>query len=683
MNRQKIDWLMVAHYCLLSRELDRLEVEELAPQGIVKYQFSAMGHELAQVLLAQAMDHPHDGVSVYYRSRPFMLASGLSTAEALAAGMARTGSPSEGRDIGVVFNLPSRSGPTVLPSSGNVGSQYTPAAGWAQAIRYRQNILGETDWQGSISVVLGGDASVASNGFWSALIIATTQNLPLLFMIEDNSFGISVPSTFQVPDGDISANLASFGNLKILRGDGTQPIETWEMIRQGIDHVRSGGGPCLMHVSVVRLTGHTFIDDQSYKSPELREAEAMRDPLINLRATLLEQGISQVEWDKLISEAQEEVNKALIYAKKQPNPDPSEAERHLFFEGISPKQGGLRPEGVLPEKGSPTPKSSGPRINFVDAVRRTLNIEMEQNPRIMVFGEDVGLKGGVHGATMDMQSQFGSQRVFDTSLSEEGIIGRSVGLAVAGLLPVPEIQFRKYADPAQEQLTDLGSIRWRTANKFAAPVVVRIPGGYGKKVGDPWHSVSAEAVFAHSLGWRIAYPSNAEDAVGLLRTALRGDDPTFFFEHRALLDTVEGRRPYPGDDYCLPFGKAAWLENGGEMSIITWGAMVSRCLEAASKFSGRVTVLDLRTIIPWDQEAVLEAVHRTGKALIVHEDTRTAGFAGEIIATIAEQAFSDLDAPIERLTTADMPIPYNIDMMNQALPSVKEIRKRIEELLAY
>ncbi len=308
---------------------------------------------------------------------------------------------------------------------------------------------------------------------------------------------------------------------------------------------------------------------------------------------------------------------------------------------------------------------------------------MKVNPRLLVFGEDVGVKGGVHGATLDMQRKFGADRVFDTSLSEEGIMGRAVGMAIAGLLPVPEIQFRKYADPAHEQISDIGTVRWRTAGKFATPMVVRIPVGYGKKTGDPWHSVSGEAVFAHTLGWRIAFPSNAADAVGLLRTALRGDDPTFFFEHRALLDTAPARRPYPGDDYCLPFGQAATLADGDELTVVTWGETVHRCLEAAEVFSGRVAVIDLRTIIPWDKEWVLNSVRRTGKALIVHEDTITGGFAGEIIATIAGECFADLDAPLERLATPDCPIPYNARLMEYVLPSVETIRAKMQKLLDY
>lgn len=679
-----IDWLEVARLLMLSREIDQREEQQLTPQGLVKYQFSAMGHELAQVILAQALDHPHDAAAIYYRSRPFLLACGLTTAEALAAGMARANSPSEGRDVGVVFNLPRLNGPTVLPGSGDVGAQYTPAAGWAQAITYRQSVLGEPDWRGAIAAVSGGDGSVATNGFWSALTMATTLHLPLLFFIEDNRYSLSVPSSLQTPSGNIAANLASFGDLKVLDGDGTDPQRACELITSAVGHVRSGESPCLLRLQVPRLKGHTFIDDQAYKSTEELAAEAQRDPLVRLKDFLTANGsLSEQAWEQLADRARQEVAAALETALACPEPDPAQATRYLFFEGEAPRQGGLRPENALLPLGTGSPQSSGPRLNLIDAVRRTLESEMTRNPRLLVFGEDVGVKGGVHGATQDLQAHFGPERVFDTSLSEEGIVGRAVGIALAGLLPVPEIQFRKYADPAYEQINDLGTLRWRTANKFAAPVVVRIPVGYGKKTGDPWHSVTSEAIYAHTLGWRIAFPSNAADAAGLLRTALRGDDPTFFFEHRALLDTAEGRRPYPGDDYCLPFGIAAELVEGDELTVVSWGAMVHRCLAAARDFPGRVHLLDLRTVIPWDKEAVLASVRRTGKVLIVQEDTFTGGFAGEIAATIAAQAFTDLDAPVERLATPDVPIPYNYTMMEAVLPSVGKIREKMDALLEF
>ena len=284
--------------------------------------------------------------------------------------------------------------------------------------------------------------------------------------------------------------------------------------------------------------------------------------------------------------------------------------------------------------------------------------------------------------TDGLQKRFGRERVFDTSLSEEGIIGRAVGMAVAGLMPVAEIQVRKYADPATEQLNNCGTMRWRTANRFAAPIVVRMPGGFGKDVGDPWHSLSDEVRFAHALGWQVAIPSNAADAVGLLRAAMRSRNPTIFFEHRSLLMTSDGSARYPGDDYVLPLGRAAVLREGSDLTLVSWGAMVHRCTEAADRFAGRVELLDLRTIAPWDRARVLDSVRRTGRCLIVHEDTLTAGFGAEIAAVIAKEAFWHLDAPVDRLAVEDVPMPYHPVLLDAVLPSADRIAERIEALLS-
>jgi 2-oxoisovalerate dehydrogenase E1 component len=296
-----------------------------------------------------------------------------------------------------------------------------------------------------------------------------------------------------------------------------------------------------------------------------------------------------------------------------------------------------------------------------------------------IFGEDVGRKGGVHAATLGLQEKFGAARVFDTSLSEEGIIGRAVGMAAAGLMPVPEIQFRKYADPAAEQLNDCGTMRWRTANRFAAPMVVRIPGGFFK-CGDPWHSQSNEVQWVHGLGWRVAMPSNAQDAVGLLRSALRGNDPTIFFEHRSLLDGGWARRAYPGDEFVVPFGKAAVLREGTTLSVVSWGAMVERCEKAIIDTGISADLLDLRTVSPWDREATLASVRKTRRCLIVHEDTMTAGFGAEIAAVIAKEAFFDLDAPIERLAVPDVPSPHSPVLLDEVLPNVETIARAIKAL---
>ncbi|HEX7417850.1 MAG TPA: transketolase C-terminal domain-containing protein, partial [Steroidobacteraceae bacterium] len=312
--------------------------------------------------------------------------------------------------------------------------------------------------------------------------------------------------------------------------------------------------------------------------------------------------------------------------------------------------------------------------------RRTLAHELAINPKMLIFGEDVGRKGGVHAATLGWQEKFGKARVFDTSLSEEGIIGRAVGLAAAGLMPVPELQFRKYADSAAEQLNDCGTLRWRTANRFAAPMVVRIPGGFFK-CGDPWHSQSNEVQWAHGIGWRLAMPSNAEDAVGLLRAALRGNDPTIFFEHRSLLDSAAARRPYPGDDYVLPLGQARTVRAGDAATLVSWGAMVERCASALEVSGIAATLIDLRTLSPWDRQAVLASVRQTRRCLIVHEDNVTAGFGAEIAAVLAKEAFFDLDAPIERLAMPDVPSPHSPLLLESVLPGVEDIARALRTLV--
>ena len=678
------DWRRVASLLHASRALDGIEETRLVPERKVLYQFSARGHDFAQILLGLQLRDAHDGVSVYYRSRPLMLALGVSLEEAAAGPLARSGAFSGGRDIGVVFNLPGRGGPTVLPACGGVGAQYTPAAGWAQAIRYRHDTLGDESFARSIAVVLGGDASTATNGFWSALNMATTLALPMLFYIEDNGFGISVPSRLQTPGGDIAANLRSFAGLSILEGDGSDPRATDELTRSAVAQVRERRAPVLLRLTVPRLSGHSGQDTQAYKSPETLSEERGRDPLTRLEAFLVPKLMSAEEWRELQGEARREVERAVEAALERPPPDPRELTTHVFsrqVDGAAPlqEQGGLAPEGYAFAASSTVARPQGTRINMLTAIRRTLDVELALNPRMLVFGEDVGPKGGVHGATLGLQDKYGAARVFDTSLSEEGIIGRAVGMALAGLLPVAEIQFRKYADPAAEQLNDCGTMRWRTRNRFAAPMVVRMPGGFFK-CGDPWHSQTNEVAWVHGVGWQVAVPSNAEDATGLLRAALRGNDPVIFFEHRAMLDGAWARRPYPGDEFVVPFGAARTVRAGSEISVITWGAMVERCLQAAADSHVDAEVLDLRTLSPWDGGAVRSSVEKTRRCLIVHEDNLTAGFGAEIAAMLAQESFFSLDAPIERLAMPDIPSPHSPLLLEAALPGVAQITRAIQRL---
>jgi 2-oxoisovalerate dehydrogenase E1 component len=681
-----IDWRSVLRQVAVSRALDDLEEFTLLKDRKVLYQFSARGHDLTQVLLSTQLTGKHDGVSGYYRSRPLLLGLGLPLEDALASTMMRAGGMSDGRDIGVVFNFPNKAGACVLPVCGGVGTQYTPAVGWAQSLRYRLKQLGEKSCEGSIAVAHGGEASTATNGFWAALNIATTERLPFLFYIEDNGYGISVTSEHQTPGGNIARNLASFGGLRVLEGNGSDPMAAAALIQDAVAGVRSGDGPALLRLIVPRLSGHSGQDTQTYKSGEEIAAEVARDPLTRLRAQLVPQIISAADWDLEIARAHDVVAETLAKVEARPQPDPRLIGRHVYSETHSDgslelqQQGGLRAAGVVPPAGTERAQPSGPRINLVTAVRRTLEHELASNPRVLIFGEDVGRKGGVHAVTLGLQDRFGVDRVFDTSLSEEGIIGRAVGMAAAGLMPVPEIQFRKYADPAAEQLNDCGTMRWRTMNRFAAPMVVRIPGGFFK-CGDPWHSQSNEVQWLHGVGWRLAMPSNAQDAVGLLRSALRGNDPTIFFEHRSLLDGSWARRPYPGDEFVVPFGKASRLREGDELTVVTWGAMVERCEQAIDASGKSVELLDLRTLSPWDREATLSSVRKTRRCLIVHEDNITAGFGSEIAAVLAKEAFFDLDAPVERLAMPDVPSPHNPLLLDAVLPSADSIAQSIVALV--
>jgi 2-oxoisovalerate dehydrogenase E1 component len=671
-----VDWREVARLVLTSREMDRIEEEELVPAKKILYQFSARGHDLAQVILGLHLKDG-DGVFGYYRSRPLLLALGVPLADALGSGMGLAGGYSDGRDIGVVFNYPNPGGAHALPMCGGVGAQYTPAAGWAQAIAYKQQGLdrGASD---SISLVLGGDASCATGGFWSALTIVTTQQLPLLIYVEDNGYGISVPSEYQTPGKNIAANFASFDGLTIFNGDGTDPIEAARLIEEAVSHVRKQQKPALLRLTVPRLEGHSFQDTQTYKTEAEIAAEWARDPLPKLKAHVAKLQIGEGQWADLEREAAWQVEAARAEAEARGISSPEDVTKHVFFDGELQQVGGRA--GLSLDGTTDEPKPGGQRINMVTAIRRVLDQELAANPRVLVFGEDVGPKGGVHAVTLGLQEKFGRERVFDTSLNEEGIVGRAVGMALAGLMPVPEIQFRKYAEPATEQIHDCGTMRWRTHNRFAAPMVLRVPGGFFK-CGDPWHSMTNEVEFVHNPGWKVAVPSNAEDAVGLLRGSLRGNDPVLFFEHRAMLDDAWARRPWPGDDYVLPFGRAKKTREGDAITIVTWGAMAPRCEAAAEGISA--DVIDLRTLMPWDREAVLDSVRRTRRCLIVHEDLRTGGFGAEIAAVVADEAFLDLDAPVARVTMPDIPSPHHPKLMEWALPSPASIRAEIDRLVGF
>ena len=686
--RAGFDWRRIAYTTLVSRALDDIEEAtnrnraSVPREHQVLYQFSARGHDMAQCILGALMQQPHDGAGAYYRSRPFLLSIGLGIEDALGSPLGRAGGFSDGRDIGVVCNFPNSDGCTVLPMSGDVGSQYTPAAGWAQSIGYHRDTLGDARYRGAISVALGGDGSVATNGFWAALTMATTLSLPMLFYIEDNNLGISVRGDMQTPGGDIARNLASFTNLYVRNGSGTDPHEASGLLEDAVHHVRSGHGPALVRLTVPRLSSHSGPDNQKgYRTEAEIASDDARDPLPQLRDYLVPAFMSAEAWTELEVEVERDVHMALDAARARAMPDPLTVARHVVAEpGDEAAMGGLSAAERAALPTTDVPEEDGPMLRVAEAIRRTLRHELTVNPKVVVFGEDVGRKGGVHLVTEGLQKQFGADRVFDTSLSEEGIIGRAVAMAISGLMPVAEIQFRKYADPATEQLNNCGTMRWRTNNRFAAPIVVRMPGGFGKDVGDPWHSLSDEVRFAHAYGWQVVMPSNAADAVGLLRTAMRSPNPTIYFEHRSLLMTGDGSARYPGDGYAIPFGQARIVRTGASLTLVTWGAMVHRCAEATGEHD--VELIDLRTIAPWDCEAVLASVRKTGRCLIVHEDNLTAGFGAEIAATVAKDAFWFLDAPVARLAPADIPVPYDTALLDAVVPTTQRIRDEVTRILA-
>lgn len=662
-------WLEVARTAITSRMIDEIEESELFPSRKITNQFSARGHELVQAIVAQQLHHQHDAAQGYYRSRPLLLGAGLTAREAFASSLARTTGRSAGRDVGVILSLPPRRGVTILPGIGDVGGQYTVVAGWAQAIAHRATELGEREWNGAIAVALGGDASVATGGFWSALTLATTLSLPMLFVIEDNGIAISTPSTLQTPGGNIASNLEGFDNLRVLDASGTDPFECWRVVEQGVNHVRTRRSPALVRARVTRLCSHSALEARA------PVPEGTRDPIAELRAFMESAGLLDEQgWAGLESATRRALRDALDQALSDSLPDPAHVRQHLFASGVGQR---TAPCHVAPARTNQT-------LTFKQAVRHVLEQELTRDPRVVVLGEDVGAKGGVHGVTAGLHARFGSARVMDTSLSEEGIIGRSVGMALAGLRPVPEIQFRKYLDTATEQINNCGTLRWRTAGAFAAPVVVRVPVGHHARVNDPWHSVSAESVLARAIGWRVAFPSNAGDAAGLLREALRGDDPTFFLEHRNLLASSRASSADPGPEHVLPFGRARVVSDGTQVTVITWGDMVYRALDAAATLgAGTVEVIDLRSLAPWDVEAVVGSVRKTGRCLVLHEDTLTGGFGAEIAAVVAREAFLHLEAPVERVGSPDVPLAYDHGLADATLPRVEDIAARLSWLMAY
>jgi len=631
-----MDWGKVAYFCLLSRFMDLKEKSERLPMS-----FPAMGHELVQVLTALFMEHEKDSASVYYRSRPLVLALCMKPEDIFYANMGR------GRDVGMMYYLREK----ILPTVGDVGGQFPKAVGWAQAIRYK-------GWDGAVAVAMGGDGSIASSGFWSALNIATTLNLPMVFVIEDNGWGIGVPSYLQTPGGNIAENLRSFKNLTVLEGRGYIPEETYRVLKDGFEIARKNGA-VLIRFEVARIEGHSISDRQEYRSREEIEKTREKDPIVYLRS-LVE------NWEELESKAKADVERAWEEAKKREG-ERRNLKKYIFFEG----------EFAQGDKVREFKMNKHSKMKMALTIRKAMEEALEENEDVLIFGEDVGLKGGIYGITRGLIERFGERRVFDTSLNELGIVGRAEGMAYAGLKPIAEIQFRKYADEARQAIHNIGFVRWRTNNAFSAPIILRMPVGFLRGISDPWHSFSAEQEFLHMFGWKIAYPSNAEDAYYLLKEALSMNDPVIFLEHRELYFSKLAEREI--SEY-LPFGKCRVVKSGNSLTIVSWGYTLYEALEGVKDMD--VEVIDLRTLKPWDEELVFESVKKTGRLLVVHEDSLTCGFGAEIVSRVVEETFESLKIAPRRLAVPDVPIPFSQELFNLAYPASDKIRKVVEEMLS-
>ena len=688
------DVLSAYRLMLTSRRVDDKEIQ-LKGQNLCFFQISGAGHEAVLVAAARHLDARRDWFFTYYRDRALMLGLGLTPYEMFLASIgAEAGPDSRGRQ------MPSHWGKRelhVASSSSPTGTQCLQGVGCAEAGRHLAALddaaarfaiaPDEVTW------VSLGDGTTSEGEFWESLNTACTLRLPVLYMIEDNGYAISVPVDAQTPGGSISALLRSFPNLTIHEVDGCDYLESHRVLGEAVAGLRAGNGPVLVHAHVVRPYSHSLSDDERlYKTAAEREDEVRRDPIARTAALLRERyGVAQAELERIESEVVAEVNEAAVRALAQAQPAPERWADWIYSAEVDPTAATF---AFAPAPGDDAPKT------MVDLLNVCLRDEMARDDRIVVFGEDVADasheaalaevkgKGGVFKVTHGLQRQFGSRRVFNSPLAEANIVGRAVGMAMRGLKPVVEIQFFDYIWPAYQQIrNELANIRWRSGGQWAAPVVVRVPSGGYLKGGGPYHSQSGEVLFTHIPGLRVVMPSNALDANGLLRTAIRCDDPVIFLEHKHLYRQTHNKAAYPGPDYTVPFGKAARVREGSDLTVVTYGATVVRSVQAAKRLEEEsettVDVLDLRSLAPYDWEAIAESVRRTSRVLVVHEDTLSFGFGAEIAARIADELFADLDAPVRRVGAKDTFVAYAPSLEEVILPHPDGILAAMRELVAY
>ena len=678
---------------LLSRKLDDKEIQ-LKNQSQIFFQISGAGHEAIGVAAGFALKAGYDWFCPYYRDRALCLMLGMTPLDMLLAAVGSKDDPSSGGR-----QMPSHWSSTALnivSGSSPTGTQVLHAVGVAEAavIYNRVREIPDRDARAhadEVTYVSLGDGATSEGEFWESLNTACTRQLPLLFLVEDNGYAISVPVEAQTPGGDISRLVRSFPGLHVDSIDGTDFFASFHSMRDAVAYVRARKGPAFVHARVTRPYSHSLSDDEKlYKPPAEREAEARRDPIKRLGAFLEQNHVATAEdLAALAADVERDVNEAATQALAAPKPAKDTCELWLYSPDVDPTAASF----------DTPPRPEGKPDTMVAAINRTLKDEMARDPRIVVFGEDVADaskkealplvpgKGGVFKLTHGLQRLYGDDRVFNSPLAEANIVGRAVGMAARGLKPVVEIQFFDYIWPAMMQIRDeLTMMRYRSANTWKCPVVIRTPIGGYLRGGGPYHSQSGESIFAHCPGIRIAYPSTAVDAAGLLRTAIRCDDPVLFLEHKHLYRQTYNKGEYPGKDFMIPFGRANLRREGDHVIVVTWGALVQRTLVAAhqaEKDHISVAVLDLRTIVPYDWEAIRSHVKRTSRVVVAHEDQLMCGFGAEIAARVSSELFEHLDAPVRRVGARNVPVAYCPDLEEAILPQSHDILKAIRETARY